>query len=347
MSTWIKSQLSAGATLGDALAAIDAAALGVAIVLDDDSHLVGLVTDGDVRRALIGGSTLDAPVLVAMNASPITVAAGASRGEILALMRVSTIHQIPQIADDGRVVGLATIDELTGVDTTETAVLILAGGLGTRLRPLTDHLPKPLLEINGKAILEVMLEHLARQGFRTIMIAVNYRAEMIRKRIGDGSRWGMHINYIEEREALGTAGALGLLDPQPKHPLLMMNGDLVTDADLRSIVDAHATSEAEVTIAVREHITSVDYGVVELDLNGSVKAITEKPESRHIVNAGIYVVSPGAVGLVEKGSALSMTDLIDRALSVGMCVKSHRSDDFWIDVGRIDQLERARVEWNR
>ena len=345
MSDWIKSQLSAGATLGDALAVIDAAALGVAIVLDDDSHLVGLVTDGDVRRALIGGSTLDAPVLVAMNASPITVAAGASREEILALMRVSTVHQIPQIADDGRVVGLATIDELTGVDTTETGVLILAGGLGTRLRPLTDDLPKPLLEVNGKAILEVMLEHLAEQGFRMIMIAVNYHAEMIRERIGDGSRWGVHIDYIEEREALGTAGALGLLDPIPEHPMLVLNGDLVTKADLRAITADHVESSADMTVTVREHVTGVEYGVIDIDEDHNVVAINEKPQMRHLVSAGIYVVSPSVVGLVDPGQPIQMPDLINRVLISGMRVCSHLSDDFWIDIGRIDQLERARREW--
>ena len=333
--------LHATATIRDAVARIDAGAMQVAVVVDDARRLLGLVTDGDVRRGLLAGNDLSSPVAAIMNRSPRTLPAGASRDEVLRLMRELRIHQVPLLDGDGRVTAIRTLDELLDEPHRENPVVILAGGRGSRLMPLTESTPKPLLHVGDRPILQRLVESCAEHGFTRITLAVGYRADMIRAHFGDGSAFGAEITYVEEDAPRGTAGCLALLPERPAVPFFVLNGDLLTTVHLGRLLEFHTEHGAAATMCVREYNHVVPYGVVNLD-GHRLLGVEEKPVRREFVNAGIYVLEPEVVDLVPRDRAYDMTDAFQALCTAGRDVAVFPIREYWLDIGRHPDLERAR-----
>jgi dTDP-glucose pyrophosphorylase len=330
--------------LTEAIARIDSSGLQVAIVLTQEGRLAGLLTDGDVRRAILSGRGLQIPVSEAMNTRVTCVPEHTGVREMLALMRKKVIHHLPVLDSESRVVGLATLDDLIGAVQRPNWVVLMAGGLGTRLQPLTRETPKPLLPVGGKPILETILESFAEEGFKRFFLSVNYKAEMIQEHFGSGERWGVRVDYLHERERMGTAGGLSLLRERPTAPLVVMNADLLTRINFDSLLKFHETQRATATMAVRDYDIRVPYGVVRLD-GARIEAIEEKPTRSFFVNAGIYVLSPEALDLLQGGSPCDMPELFERVMASGRTTAAFPLREYWIDVGRMEEFERANREW--
>jgi dTDP-glucose pyrophosphorylase len=345
VTDWKKAVCAANAPMSEAIRHIDSAGCQLAIVLDGEGRLAGLVSDGDVRRAILRGCGLETPAAEVMNASPTTALATASKEELLALMRRKVLRQIPLLNERGQVVGLATVEDLVGVVERPNWVVLMAGGMGTRLRPLTESTPKPMLQVSGKPILENIVQSFIDQGFRKFFVSVNYMAEAVRDYFGDGRDWGVTIEYLMEKQRLGTAGALSLLPSQPADPFVVMNGDLLTRVRFDNLLHFHSEHGATATMAVREYDFQVPYGVVRLE-GSSVKAIDEKPVQRFFVNAGIYALSPEVLAQVPRDAFFDMPTLFDRVIAGGKRVAAYPVREYWLDVGRLEEFERAQHEWS-
>ena len=331
--------------LADVIAKINGAGLQVALILAADDSLLGILTDGNIRRAILAGKSLQVPVSEVMNLQPTMVPASMPRHEKLALMRRMAIHHLPLVDDAGRVVGLATLDNLVGSAEHPNWVVLMAGGLGTRLQPLTNECPKPLLVVGGKPILETILESFAEQGFRRIFLSVNHKAEMIRNHFGTGDQWGVQVEYLHENIRLGTAGALTLLPERPTTPIVVMNGDLLTRTNFDNLLQFHNAQDTVATMAVREYDFQVPYGVVRL--NGArIEAIEEKPVQRFFVNAGIYVLSPEALDHLPTKILFDMPTLFEHLIAAGKTTAAYPLREYWLDIGRPDEFERAQREWS-
>jgi dTDP-glucose pyrophosphorylase len=328
------------ATLREAVAAIDAGEARIGVVCDAQGVLLGTITDGDVRRALLRGASLDTPVAQAMNPAPITAAVGTRRDRALALMRKHAILQLPLVDKAGRVCELVLFDQQT-VD--DIFIVLMAGGEGRRLQPLTDDTPKPLLPVGGQPMIETLVRRFEEQGFRRIFLSVNYRAEQFQGHFGDGSAFGVSVSYLHESEPRGTAGSLSAMPPLTR-PIIVMNADVLTSVDFRHLLAFHAEQRAAATMCVREYVLQVPYGVVEID-GQSLRAIAEKPKQSLFVNAGIYVLSPQAVAHIPRGGRYDMTTLFEELIADGQRAAVFPLREYWLDIGRMADLERARAEY--
>ena len=345
MENWKDVIVSPETPLGDVIAKVDASGLQVALVLNADGTLAGVLTDGDIRRAILRGKGLQIPVSETMNRTPTTIPASAPHDEKLTLMRRMTLHHLPLANDAGRIVGLETLDELIGAVERPNWVVLMAGGLGTRLQPLTNECPKPLLAVGGKPILETILESFVEQGFKRIFLSVNHKAEMIRNYFGAGERWGVQLDYLHETSRLGTAGALSLLPGKPTTPIIVMNGDLLTRTNFGSLLQFHIAQGAAATMAVREYDFQVPYGVVRL--NGTrIEAIEEKPVQEFFVNAGIYALSPEALDHLPIKTMFDMPTLFEHLIVAGKITAAYPLREYWLDIGQLEEFERAQREWD-
>lgn len=332
------------ATIREALAAIDVGAVQVAVVLDDEGRLLATVTDGDIRRGLLRGLGLADSVQAVMNRNPMSVPASAGRSAARRLMREKSLHHVPMLDDSGRLVDLAWIDEIVGLTPNDTRVVLMAGGLGQRLRPLTERVPKPMLMVGDRPLLETIIGTFTDQGFGRFTISVNYLADVIKDHFGDGSRHGIQIDYIDETERMGTAGALSLMKDWPDGPFVVMNGDLLTTTNFESVLRFHAETNASATMCAREFTMQVPYGVIQTDGTRLV-GIEEKPNQGYFVNAGIYVLSPHVVEHLQPGAALDMPDLFKSIVQKGDIASVYPVREYWMDIGRIEDLERASAEF--
>lgn len=339
---WTNCIVPVDGTLRDAMVALDRGALRVALIVDPVGCLVGVVTDGDVRRALLGGATAEDALSGYMTRAPASIGPHEGRSEALDLMRARSISAVPVLDADRRPVGLHLLHEFLDPVSRSNWAVVMAGGQGTRLRPLTDSVPKPMLRVAGRPILERIVLHLVGIGVPRIFLAIGYLGEVIEAHFGDGSAMGCRIEYLREPSPLGTAGALGLLPETPTRSILVLNGDLVTQADLGGLIDAHDRSGVAATIGVRRYHHSVPFGCVERD-GDRVLALQEKPTIVRDVNAGIYALSPSLIGAIEADVPLSMPDLISVALARGEPIGAFEIEDDWIDVGQREQLDRARA----
>lgn len=346
MKNWRDILVRKDATILESIKVIDAGAIQIALVVDDDRRLIGTVTDGDIRRAILRNVPLTEPVATAMNPQPTTVRMDEDRETVLAKMRVKQLRQIPVLDDDGRVVSVEVMEELLGSARRPNWVVLMAGGAGTRLYPLTEDCPKPLLKVGNKALLETIVENFVQYGFHRFFISVNYKAEMILEHFGDGSRWGIDIQYLHERRKLGTAGCLSLLPERPTEPFFVMNGDLLTNVNFNHLLEFHREHKAAATMCVREYDFQVPYGVVRLDEH-KVLSIDEKPIHRFFVNAGIYVLEPKALDVVEAERSLDMTTLLETMMGNGEETSVFPIREYWRDIGRPDDFEQANGEFPR
>ncbi|MFI5212924.1 MAG: nucleotidyltransferase family protein [Gemmatimonadales bacterium] len=331
-----------GASILDALKALDRGARGIVLVRDRRGRVLGTLTDGDVRRAVLAGASLDSRTLEsAMHRGFAFVDEAAGRPEVLDLMRARNISQVPVLDGGGRLVGLHLLREFLGSRPRPNCALLLAGGRGERLRPLTDHTPKPMIQVAGRPILERLVLHLVGAGIRRLFISLGHLGHVIERHFGDGSRFGCEIEYLRETRPLGTGGPLSLLPALPDVPLLVLNGDLVTQADVARLIDFHVKGRYVATMGVRTFGMDIPFGVVEVKA-GRLTGLQEKPREQVLVNSGIYVLSRSAVRMVPAGEDYPITRLFEtclqRRLRVGACM----IEEEWIDVGRHDQLRAAR-----
>lgn len=336
--------VSSSAPIRKVIKTIDNNAVQIALVVDERMCLLGTVTDGDVRRGILKGISLDQPVELIMQKNPTVASMDDNRSTILTLMRQKTVHQIPLLDPQGRIVGLELMDELLQTEERENWVVIMAGGLGKRLSPLTDSVPKPLIPVGRKPILETILENFTEYGFRNFYLAVNYKDEMIKSYFGDGSKWKIRIEYLSEDKRLGTAGALSLLPERLDRTFFVMNGDLLTKINFSQLLSFHRESNGAATMCVREYDFQVPFGVVKLD-DKSIRSIDEKPVHRFFVNAGIYVFEPSVLDRIPKQESYDMPQLFERLIAAGVKTVAFPIHEYWLDIGRIDDLERAHQEF--
>ena len=336
--------VSPSATVREVIAIIDRGAVQVALAVDADGVLLGTVTDGDVRRALLAGASMDTQINEVMSRNFTAVQDGASEQEALTLMKREVLHQIPVLDPQGRVVRLHLLEELLSARPVENWAVLMAGGLGTRMLPFTEKSPKPMLRVAGRPMLEIVLERCLGAGVQRVFISVNHLKEQIMDHFGDGSRWGASIEYLLEDEPLGTAGALSLLPSSLSNPILVVNGDVLTRVDFGHLLRFHAEHKADATICVRSYDVQVPYGVVETD-GVLLRTIEEKPVFSHFINAGIYVLNPEVVSLVNPGERIDMPALLSAVTDRGSAVAVCPIHEYWLDTGHPEALVQANGDW--
>lgn len=331
-------------TLIQALSVIDLGAEAICCLVDDANRLTATLTDGDVRRALIAGASLEASALDHAQTRPMTVDRGAPRALVLDLMQSARLRAVPEIDDDGRLTALHTLSDLVSARELPNVAVVMAGGKGTRLGALTRDVPKPLMKVAGRAILEWIILGLVGDGIRTIYVSVNHRADQVIEAIGDGSALGCEITYLRESadKPLGTSGSLTLIEELPAEPLIVMNGDLMVEFDASLLLERHKASGAAVTIGVRTYVHSVPFGVVDIDAAGTVTSIVEKPDLQANINAAVYCVNPVTISLLPTGEPSTMPELVQRCLDAGKVVSAWPMASDWIDVGTPSDLARAK-----
>jgi dTDP-glucose pyrophosphorylase len=341
-----ESSLPSTASIANAIERLELTEAKIVLVVDHDFRLLGTITDGDVRRGIIRGIGLEESVAKIMNPNPTTASAAVPREELLAMMKQQDYRHLPLVDEAGRVVGIETLSELLTPQLRENVVILMAGGLGARLRPLTADRPKPLIHVGPRPILETVIQGFLTHGFRRFYISVSYRAEMVEEYFGDGARWGATIEYLREAQPLGTAGAIGLLPTVPAEPVLIMNADLLTKLNFSNLLDFHCSNEAAATICVRDHSFQFPYGVVALD-DSVVTSIHEKPIYRDFVNAGVYALEPHLISRVDPGTPLDMTTLLQQAIHDGEKVVAFPISEYWMDIGQMDDLRQANLDFDR
>lgn len=330
-----------GDTVRAAMTAIGRGGCHIAVVTDEDGQVMGVVSDGDVRRAILDGADTNAPVETIMNPSPHCAHVGDSNETLLAQMEELAITAMPVIDRDGRLQRIASIYDILGQGDNFGHAVIFAGGEGRRLRPLTENMPKPMVEIGGRPLIEHSIERLARNGVGQVHVAVNYMADVIRGHLRDGAELGTDISYIEETTRLGTAGALALIEDVPDGPMLVMNGDIMTTFDPSDLFHFHRTSGAALTVGVVDYRLQIPFGVVNTR-DDMVTGIDEKPTHRVHINAGVYAVESSQLRLIPRNQPYDMTNLIADTLKEGRKVAPFLIHEHWIDIGTPSDLERAQ-----
>jgi len=343
------------ATLVDAIRALEISAKRLAVVISENNNeVLGTLTDGDIRRCILSGFTLQMSVVDAMNSNPVTANVNVSDGELRELMRKHNIRSLPLV--DGKNHYVRTLHETdllaAGDDfvneRTFAAAVIMAGGEGTRLRPLTENLPKPMVEINGTPLLERQIRGLSKMGIGLIYISVNYLSDIIKDYFGDGNEFGVEVHYLHEDKKLGTAGALSLLpEMETTKPLLVMNGDILTTSDFIHLYHFHNEHRSTVTVSAINYHVEIPYGVIQCD-GPRVIRLQEKPSQSFFCNAGIYAISVDILKKIPADAFWNMTDLIEQCLAEGESVSVFPVHEYWTDIGTPADLERARndsVQW--
>ncbi len=338
--------ISPEASIGEAIARMDAIRLGIVLVVDKDRKLLGTVTDGDVRRAILARIDLGQPVNVLLSRKintpfvrPITAPVGAPRSTYLDILKQHSILHLPLVDEEQRVRGLVTLDEFVPDGALAIQAVIMAGGQGSRLHPLTADTPKPMLPVNDRPLLEIIIGQLRDAGIKQVKVTTHHMPEKIEKHFGDGKDFGVALSCVEEDCPLGTVGGLGLLEV-PKDTTLVINGDILTQVDFRAMLAFHKEHQADLTVAVRHYDLKVPYGVVECD-GPVVRGVSEKPVIGLFVNAGIYLLEPIVYRFIPNGQPFDMTDLIQLLIHEGRTVASFPVREYWLDIGDHAEYERA------
>ncbi len=342
ITNWSKICISPTQKILEAMKLIDLYSHRIVLVVED-KKLLGVVTDGDIRRGLINQLDLNCEVSEVMNSYPITADISWSRSDLVKLMKSKQVLAIPILEND-EIVGLETLEQINITKKHKNLVFIMAGGFGTRLRPLTDNCPKPLLKVGDKPILEIVLENFIKSGFVNFCISIHYRAEMIEEYFGDGTKLGINIKYVYEDIPLGTGGALGLLpDNTSDLPVIMINGDILTNIDFDQLLRFHEKNECLATICVRDYQYQVPFGVINGEGN-KVKNMVEKPLHRFFVNAGIYVINSEIHKAVRKNSRVDMPSHLSLFLEKNASIFMYPLHEYWLDIGSHEDFQKAQVD---
>jgi dTDP-glucose pyrophosphorylase len=345
MKDWQRLAVAPTASIREVIAAIDSGGARIVLVVEAGGKLVGTITDGDVRRGLLRGVGIDMPASEIMQRQFKSVSERDDRDSVLAALRRFRVQQMPILDERGIVIGLQTLEELVEPAKRSNWVVLMAGGLGQRLRPLTDERPKPMLQIGNRPLLETIIEQFANQGFVNIFIAINYLGQQIREHFGDGRRWDVSIRYLDEVTRLGTAGALSLLPHPPTEPVIVMNGDILTRVDFVRLLEFHQANRSLATMALREHVQRIPYGVVQFD-DVLLTSIQEKPAVRHFVSAGVYALEPQAVAAIPHGVPYDMPQLFNTIIDQGARAAVFPVHEYWIDIGKLEDFERANRDFD-
>ncbi|MCD6331959.1 MAG: nucleotidyltransferase family protein [Bacteroidales bacterium] len=338
-------KLQVHATIRQALEVIESGAMKIALIVDEHDRLMGTLTDGDIRRGLLRGLQLDDRITDLYNAHPVTAFSNDPKTKLIELAVSRKIFQIPVIDEQGKVIRLAEIDRLLEHEKHSNLVVLMAGGRGSRLKPLTDDTPKPLLQVGDRPILETLIKRFKLSGFSNFLISLNYKGEMIADYFGDGHRFDVHIEYVTERQPMGTSGSLSLITTSPNEPFFVMNADILTLIDFEDLMDFHIRHETAATMCIREYGMEVPYGVVRLDKEHIV-SIEEKPVQQFYVNAGIYVLNPEILDLIPQNKQMDMTRLFELLVQKGHPTRSYPVREFWMDIGKPEDYQRANREFN-
>ena len=340
-------KLTTSATIKEALQIIDHGAVKFSLVVKDDNYLLGTITDGDIRRAILDGKTLDESIENIYFKTPTIVNVHSTKEEVINICTSKKIYQIPVVDEEGRVVDIKILDELLKPKHHENKVILMVGGLGTRLRPLTETTPKPMLPVGGKPILQTIVEKFASYGFVNIVMCIGYKSQVIQDFFGDGGKFGVNIEYILEDKRMGTAGALSLLSERqkPNEPFFVMNGDLLTNVNYESMLEFHLENEAKATMCVREYDFQVPYGVVNIE-QGKITSIVEKPVHKFFVSAGIYMLDASTIETIPKDVFYDMPTLFEEMIKANDKTISFPIREYWLDIGRMDEYEKANREYH-
>ena len=329
----------------EVLQIIDKSSKQLAIVVDDNKRLLGTISDGDIRRALLNNISLNESVKDIYFKTPTVANINNSKEEIINICRVKKIHQIPVVDDNGNLIGIEILDELISKEEKTNKVILMVGGLGTRLRPLTENTPKPMLKVGNKPILQTIVEKFAEYGYINIVMCVNYKSHIIQDYFGDGKEFGVNIEYILEEQRMGTAGALSLLTEKPIEPFFVMNGDLLTNVNFEHLHDYHLSNNSMGTMCVREYDFQVPYGVVNIS-NSKITSIEEKPTHKFFVSAGIYMLSPEVLEFIPQNQFYDMPTLFEKMISEKQNAISFPLREYWLDIGRMEEFEKANNEYH-
>ena len=339
-------KLRENSTIKEALQIINQGAIQIALVVDDKDRLLGTLTDGDIRRGLLKNYTLDDSINDLYFKKPITSLNSESKEKIIQKAIKNQIYQIPIVDENNILVDIVNLATLLKTTNKRNRVILMAGGLGTRLRPLTEDTPKPMLKVGNKPILETIIKNFASHGFVNITISLNYKGDIIKDYLKDGSDFGVNIDYIEENSRLGTAGALSLLKDKPNEPFFVMNGDLLTDVNFSNLLDFHSFANANATMCVREYEYQIPYGVVET-VDDKITSIIEKHVKKILVNAGMYVLSPNIFEFIPSNEFFDMPTLFNILIEKERKILSFPIHEYWLDIGRIGDFEQAQSEYSR
>jgi dTDP-glucose pyrophosphorylase len=324
---------------------IDSGAVKIALVVDTDNKLLGTLSDGDIRRGLLRKKLLNETIEDVYFKNPTTANKGTQKEDLLRLCLVNGIAQVPIVDEDRKVIDLFIIDDGLQEKQHENHVVLMVGGLGTRLRPLTENTPKPMLKVGGKPILETIVKRFVEDGFTNITMCLGYKSNVIQDYFRDGSGFGANIDYIVEEKRMGTAGALTLLEKRLDNPFFVMNGDLLTDINFEKMLDFHVEHNSKATMCVREYDIEVPYGVVNV-ANENITSIIEKPIHSFFVNSGIYLLEPDCIDLIPDNKFYDMPTLFEELIAAKEKIISFPLQEYWLDIGRVADYEKANVEYH-
>jgi dTDP-glucose pyrophosphorylase/predicted transcriptional regulator len=346
MNNWKKAIVSSDSSMQNAVEVLNASALKIVLVVDEDNCLIGTITDGDIRRALLDHMTFESKVYEFMHINPTVGSSSDSESTIFSVMKNKGLMHIPIVDKNLKVIDIKTLKKLIIKEAFDNPVFLMAGGTGSRLYPLTRSVPKPLLKVGSKPMLEIIIDQFINAGFHNFYISINYKSELIKEYFSDGSKWGITIKYIEEQEPLGTAGSLKLLeniDDDQNLPIVMMNADILTKLDIKELLDFYQFNESFVTMCVREYNFEVPYGVVKTK-DTLVTSIEEKPKLNFFVNAGVYIINPSILSFIEKDSYVDMPDLLATIIEDKRKVTMFPVHEYWLDIGIMQHYDMAQED---
>ena len=344
MAGWQESLIMPDVSIREAMRAIDTASLRMAFIVSDEKCLLGTITDGDIRRGLLKNLNMDDAALLVMNENPITAYQDLDKSHLLKIIEEEDLLCLPIITNSGVLVNVVTAKDLARFERRDNPVFVMAGGFGTRLRPLTDNCPKPMLPVGGKPILETLVTMMVKQGFHNFYFSTHFLPEIIKEHFGDGSKWACKINYLYESEPKGTGGALSLLPTNmPNLPMVVINGDILTDIDFNKLLDYHIGNKFDATMCLRDVETQISYGVVKTEEN-IVLSMTEKPTYRHNINTGIYILSKKCFSSVPKNIKVDMPDHLKSRIAGGSVVGAMRHSGYWLDIGQLSDYQKAQAD---
>ena len=339
-----KIKISATSSIEQALKVIDAGGVKIALVVDNDNKLLGTLGDGDIRRGLLRKIKLSDTIENVYYKKPIIAKRGSSKESLLNLCSINEVSQLPIIDINGKVIDLFLIDEELIKKQHENHVVLMVGGLGARLKPLTENIPKPMLNVGGQPILKTIVKGFVDNGFTNITMCLGYMSNVIEDYFKDGSDFGANIKYIVEERKMGTAGAISLIKEKIDKPFFVMNGDLITNINYEQMLDFHEEQNSKATMCVREYDIQVPYGVVHV-INEDIVSIEEKPIHSFFINAGIYLLDPECINLIPKDEFYDMPSLFEKMILTDKKTISFPLKEYWLDIGRISDYERANLEY--
>ncbi len=346
MTNYKKVLLKPTATIKEALELINKGAIHIAIIVDEDEKLLGTLSDGDIRRGLLNNLSLNDSIESIIFKNPTVCNIKDTKEEILEIAVEKKIYQIPIIDNNSKIVGIEEVDELLKPKTKTNKVILMVGGLGTRLRPLTDHIPKPMLKVGNKPILETIILSFKKYGFTNIVFCVSYKSEIIKEYFKDGSEFGVDIEYIHENKRMGTAGALSLIRESLTESFFVMNGDLLTNINFEHMMDYHLSNNSIATMGVREYDFQVPYGVVNIEGKNTILSIDEKPVHKFFVSGGVYALDDKALDFIPDDEFYDMPTLFEKVIEEKLKSISFPIHEYWLDIGRIEEFEKANREFH-